>query len=304
MRFMIMHKNDPETEAGKPPPMDLVQRMGAFIGEHAKAGRFIDGAGLGASSTRTRLVFKNGRPTTKRGPYAGERELPGAWKANQYDNLSNATAHFEQTVLVNEDERARALQVKTREEALGWAERYGKILGDGELEVGKLNEPWDIGLMPAPENPPLRMLLIEKADQATEAGGRDPKQKAQLSRLKTEMSKAGVLAGSIQDINLCLLSPGLTGSPVVVATPAQAGVLAGSIQLQPSAKGKRLVFKHNDLKVIDGPFAESKELIGGFSVMELAGMDEALELCRNYAQILGGTLEIDVRLVDVDDAEG
>jgi hypothetical protein len=52
---------------------------------------------------------------------------------------------------------------------------------------------------------------------------------------------------------------------------------------------------------MDGPFVESKELIGGFAVMELSGMDEALEQCRRYAQILGGTLEIDVRLVDQDD---
>jgi len=242
MRFMIMHKNDANTEAGKPPPMEIVDKMGAFVGEHAKAGRFIDGAGLGASKTRTRLVFRNGQCTAKQGPYRGEHELPAA------------------TLL---------LKVRTREEAIGWAERYGKILGDGELELGKVNEPWDIGLMPPPENPPLQMLLVEKADRATEAGGRSPQQKAALSRLKTEMTKAGVLVRSLG--------------------------------LQPSAKGKRLVFTDNDLRVIDGPFVESKELIGGFAVMELSGIDEAIELCRRYAEILGGTLEIDVRLVDEDE---
>ncbi len=62
--------------------------------------------------------------------------------------------------------------MRTREEAVGWAERYGKILGNGEIELGKVNEPWDIGLMPPPENPPLQILLIEKADAATEGGGR------------------------------------------------------------------------------------------------------------------------------------
>jgi len=242
MRFMMMHKNDPDTEAGKPPPLDLVNEMGEFVGEHARAGRLIDGAGLGASKTRTRLVFRNGQCTTKQGPYRGEHELPAA------------------TLL---------LKVRTREEAIGWAERYGKILGDGEIELGKVNEPWDLGVMPAPENPPLQMLLIEKADQATEAGGRSPQQKAALSRLKTEMTKAGVLVNSLR--------------------------------LQPSARGKRLVFTNNDLQVIDGPFAESKELIGGFAVMELSGMEETIELCRRYAKILGGTLEVDVRLVDQDD---
>jgi hypothetical protein len=154
MRFMMMHKNDANTEAGNPPPMEIVHKMGAFVGGHAQAGRLIDGAGLGASKTRTRLVFRNGQSSIKRGPYRGEHELPAA------------------TLL---------LKVESYEEALGWAERYGKILGDCELELGKLNEPWDIGLMPAPENPPLQILLIEKADQATEAGGRSPQQRAALS---------------------------------------------------------------------------------------------------------------------------
>src|SRR6266545_3942546 len=238
MRFMMMHKNDPNTEAGKPPPMEVVNQMGAFIGEHAQAGRFIDGAGLGGSKTRTRLIFRNGQCTTKEGPYRGERELPAA------------------TLL---------LKVRTREEAIGWAERYGKILGEGELELGKVHEPWDIGLMPPPENPPLQILLIEKADQATEAGGRTPQQKAGLSRLKTEMTKAGVLVRSLR--------------------------------LQASSKGKRLVFTSNHLRVMDGPFVESKELIGGFAVLELSGIEEAIELSRRYAEILGGTLEVDVRLV-------
>jgi hypothetical protein len=243
MRFMIMHKNDSKTEAGLPPPMELVTKMGAFIGEYAKTGRFVDGAGLGASKTRTRLVFKGGQSTVKHGPYAGEHELPAA------------------TLL---------LKVGSKDEALGWAERYGKILGDGEIELGKINEPWDIGLMPVPENPPLQFLLIEKADAATEAGTRSSKQKADLTRLKTEMTKAGVLVRSIA--------------------------------LKPSSEAKRLVLTNNELRVIDGPFAESKELIGGFGVMELSGMDEAIAMCRVYGEILGGTLEIDVRLVDPSEA--
>ena len=162
MRLMLMHKNDPQTEAGEPPPMELVHEMGEFIGAHAQAGRLLDGGGLGASNTRTRLVFRNGQCTAKQGPYRGEHELPA-------------------TMLL--------LRVRTREEAIGWAERYGRILGDCELELGKLNEPWDLGLMPPPENPPLQILLIDKADAATEAGGRSPQQKAALSRLATEMTK-------------------------------------------------------------------------------------------------------------------
>ena len=126
----------------------------------------------------------------------------------------------------------------------------------------------DSGLMPAPENPPVQMLLVDKADQATEAGGRSPALKAALSRLEAEMTEAGVLVRAIR--------------------------------LQPGAKAKRLVFTRNDLRMTDGPFAESKELIGGFAVLDLTAMDEAIALCQRYAEILGGTLEIDVRLVDTE----
>ena len=239
MHFMIMHKNDPRTEAGEKPPMELVQKMGEFIGGHVKAGTLIDGAGLGASTTRTRLAFRDGACTVKHGPYRGEHELPS-------------------TMLL--------LKVKTRDEAIGWAQRYGKILVTGEIELGKVNEPWDIGLMPAPENPPLQMLLIEKADQASETGTRSSKQKADLTRLRSEMTKAGVLVRVTE--------------------------------LQPSTSAKRLVFKNNDLRVVDGPCSESKELIGGFAVLNLSGMDEAIAMCRTYAEILGGTLEIDLRLLN------
>src|SRR5262249_23892731 len=191
---------------------------------------------------RARLLCGDGRGAGKRGPTRGEHELPAA---------------------------ALKLKVTTREQAIGWAERYGKILGDGEIELGKINEPWDIGLMPKPENAPLHFLLIEKADVATEAGGRGPKQKADLTRPKTEMT--------------------------------QAGALVKSLRLEPSAKAKRLIFTNNDLRVLDGPFTESKELLGGFAIMELADFDEAVAMSRRYAAILGGTLEIDIRVVDRSD---
>src|SRR4051812_36757363 len=110
MRFMMMHKNDQQTEDGVPPPRELIDRMGAFIGQHLASGRFIDGAGLKGSRFRTRLTFRNGQCTAKKGPYAGERELPHGMLL---------------------------IKVRTRDEALGWAERYGKILGDGELELGE-----------------------------------------------------------------------------------------------------------------------------------------------------------------------
>jgi len=236
MRFMMIHKNDSHTEAGEKPSPELMAQMGAYIGEHARRGTFIDGQGLGRSATRTRLTFRDGRSTIKHGPYKGEHELPAA---------------------------ALLLSVQTPEQAIGWAERYGKILGDGEIELGPVHEPWDFGFGSKPAGAPLRVLLIEKADAASEAGTRSAKQKAELTRLKTEMTKAGVLSTDLM--------------------------------LQPSSQGKRLVYTNNTLRVHDGPFAESKELVGGFGVLELPSLDVAIEASRRYAEILGGTLEIDIR---------
>ena len=200
MRFMVMHKNDKHTEAGERPGPELVAQMGAFIGEYAAKGQFLGGEGLGASATRTRLTFRDGRCTVKHGPYAGSNELPA---------------------------EALLITVKSRDEAIGWGERYGKIIGDGEIELGPVTEPWDLGFGPRPENPPLRILMLPKADKTTEAGqARTPKQKADLTRLKTEMTKAGVLLRTLN--------------------------------LKPSATAKRLVFTNNDMRVLDGPFSESK----------------------------------------------
>ncbi|MEZ0310963.1 MAG: YciI family protein [Myxococcota bacterium] len=243
MRYIMMHKNDPRSEAGEPPDMKLVEEMGAFIGGFAKQGKLVDGAGLLGSKARTRMTFRNGQATVKHGPYRGETELPAA-------------------MLV--------LKVQTRDEAVRWAERYGKILGDGEIELGKVTEPWDLGVMPAPPNPPLQIMLIEKADKESETGGRSPQKKAALTRLKTEMTEAGVFVKALR--------------------------------IKSSAEGKRLFFKDNNLRSLDGPFAESKELIGGFAVLDLSGMDEAISLAKRYAEILGGTLEMDIRPIDMSEA--
>jgi len=73
----------------------------------------------------------------------------------------------------------------------------------------------------------------------------------------------------------------------ILLEQSKTGVLVKSLQLKPSAEAKRLVFTNNDLRVVDGPFTESKELLGGFAVMDLSGMGDAIELCRRYAEILG-----------------
>ena len=59
---------------------------------------------------------------------------------------------------------------------------------------------------------------------------------------------------------------------------AEAGIVLAGGGLQPTSKGKRVAFDADgNTTVIDGPFAETKELVAGFSIWEVASMDEAVE---------------------------
>lgn len=57
----------------------------------------------------------------------------------------------------------------------------------------------------------------------------------------------------------------------------QAGVLVASEGLNPAAPGARIAVAHGKRYVVDGPFAESKELVGGFYLLEVNSLDEAIQ---------------------------
>ena len=79
----------------------------------------------------------------------------------------------------------------------------------------------------------------------------------------------------------------------------QAGVLLAGDGLQPSSKAKRVAIDANgNSRVIDGPFAESKELVAGYSIWEVSSMDEAVEWARRSP--LKGVVELR-KILDMDD---
>jgi hypothetical protein len=75
----------------------------------------------------------------------------------------------------------------------------------------------------------------------------------------------------------------------------KAGVMLAGEGLHPTSKGKRVRFSGKDRTVIDGPFAETKELLAGFWLLQAKSMDEALEWVKR-APFDGGT-EIEIRPV-------
>lgn len=85
---------------------------------------------------------------------------------------------------------------------------------------------------------------------------------------------------------------------------AKAGVLLDASGLQPSAKGWRVRYQRGGRSVIDGPFAESKELIAGYTIIQVRSREEALEWTRRFPAPMGEGVdaEIEVRqLYELDD---
>ncbi len=68
----------------------------------------------------------------------------------------------------------------------------------------------------------------------------------------------------------------------------KAGVMLAGEGLHPSSKGKRLVFSGDNKAVVDGPFAETKELIAGFWLWQVKSMDEAVEWARRCPHPMPG----------------
>ena len=75
----------------------------------------------------------------------------------------------------------------------------------------------------------------------------------------------------------------------------KAGIMLDGDGLQPSSKGKRVRFEGSKRTVIDGPFAETKELIAGYWVWQVKSMDEAVEWARRCPNPMPGGGELEIR---------
>lgn len=239
MRFMVMHKVDAKMEAGGPPDPEIISNMGALVQGSLKEGVFLNGAGLHASSRRARLEFRGGSCEVRTGPYTGKNELVAAFTM---------------------------ISARSMNDALGHARTLASKLGDVDIEVGPVVEPWDLGLMPKPDKAPARFLLLTKAVADDERGDNAARHSAAVKHLAATL-------------------------------PADAAVLAAD-SLAPSSKAARLRADDSGKRVwVDGPFAESKELIAGFSLLELPSKADAIAWADRYAAILVDA-EVDVREVN------
>jgi hypothetical protein len=112
----------------------------------------------------------------------------------------------------------------------------------------------------------MRFMVLIKADKDSEAGVLpDERLLTEMGKFNEELVKAGVM-------------------------------LAGE-GLHPSSKGARVKFSGAQRTVIDGPFAESKELIAGFWIWQVNSKEEAIEWVKRCPNPMGGESEIEIRQV-------
>jgi hypothetical protein len=78
---------------------------------------------------------------------------------------------------------------------------------------------------------------------------------------------------------------------------SQAGILLAGDGLKPSSRGKRVAFDGANRTVLDGPFAETSELVAGFWLWNVRDMDEALAWVKRCPNPMPGPSEIEIRLL-------
>ena len=102
-----------------------------------------------------------------------------------------------------------------------------------------------------------------------------------------EMFEAGVMPGkellrALHDYNQSLV---------------RAGVLLAADDLHPSCRGARIVYESGKRTVVDGPFTESKELVGGFWILQCRDRDEVIEWIKRMPNPDGEHGEVEIRRV-------
>ena len=76
---------------------------------------------------------------------------------------------------------------------------------------------------------------------------------------------------------------------------AKAGIMKDAAGLKPSSKGKRVAFDGQDRAVVDGPFAQTEELVAGFWIWEVKDLDEAVAWVKRCPNPMPGPSEIEIR---------
>jgi hypothetical protein len=152
------------------------------------------------------------------------------------------------------------IRAPSLDDAIAWATQAAGST-DVDVDIRPVTEPWDIGIRPAPDAPSRRYMILRKATVATEAG----------------VASSSTPAASAQPPE-----PDMRVRPVVTET------------MRRSSRGRRYKNSDSGVTAIDGPFAETKELIGGYIMVSADSLDDAGRLAERYLEVVEAD-EVDVR---------
>lgn len=259
MRFFVGVKATEATEAGEMPTAEAMRKMNEFNQEVVAAGVMIDGNGLQASSTGYKILTENGVTTVVDGPFAETKELiAGYW----------------------------VIQAKSIEEAVAWIKRAPMDVGgdDVSVEIRPIFEledfPEDDGESGWRENEE-KLRAEWNAGSPTDAQGTLQPTPGKLVYMgmvhATADSEAGVMPTEAE----------LATMGALMEESAAAGILLGGEGLRPSAEGVQIRFHNGERTVTDGPFTETKELIGGYAIMQFDSEEQAREWTVRFAKTSG-----------------
>lgn len=254
MRYMMLIKSDEWAEAGQMPGPELIEAMEKYNADLIDAGAFVSAEGLQSSSNGARLMLHNGKRFRTDGPFAEAKEvIAGYW----------------------------IIDVASKAEALEWAMRIpfeadtaaDRIGETGEVEVRRVfrlddfpvNESesgwreqeaaWQEEPTISPVDPgKKRFFCSTNGDAQTEAG---------------EMPSEELLAAM----------------GAYMGEMAAKGIALGGEGLAPTSEGFKVTFQNGVRNVTDGPFLETKEIVGGFGIIQAASLEEAIELGWEFLEV-------------------
>lgn len=83
----------------------------------------------------------------------------------------------------------------------------------------------------------------------------------------------------------------------------KSGVLLDTAGLRPTSESVRVKLKSGKTSVVDGPFTETKEVIGGYAMLKAGSMEEAIELTRRFLLVHGDEWELDCEVRQLEEAD-
>ncbi len=81
------------------------------------------------------------------------------------------------------------------------------------------------------------------------------------------------------------------------------GSLVRTAGLRPTAEGKRVRLRKGQLSMVDGPFVETKEVVGGFAIVEADSMQQAIEYTKRFLRVHGDEWDIECEVRQMDGPE-